>query len=267
MDRKNIWDLLENQEVDVFSEYCDLWTLFHEKKITEDRIGYSATFKKVVDENFLHFKKRGSIISYDKLLQVLKVRHPDEIFVDVKLEDLDLLIEVIVFMIFELLSLEVRGAETGMKFVLDSISSILKKTNQKIISLDDGKRIVVPDDEAVAMVADLILPDDEKLALEVLGYSHFSNKNNLVEKRKILQRLANYLEPRFNINKSDEIGFVLNNYYIRHGNERNKDNVEKLGDEETANLYDKLYRDILYYILEQEHNDFKGLIKELKKDL
>lgn len=267
MDRKNIWDLLENQEVDVFSEYCDLWTLFHEKKIVKDRSGYSATFKKVIDENFLHFKKRGSIVSYDKLLQVLNVNHPAVIYVELKLEDLDLLIEVILFMISELIDLGNRRIESGRKFVLESISSILKKTNQKIISLDDEKQIVVPDDETVTMVADLILPDDEKLALEVLGYSHFSNKDNLVEKRKILHRLANYLEPKFNINKSDEIGFVLNNYYIRHGNERNMGNVQKLGDEKTANLYDKLYRDILYYILEQEHNDFKVLIKELKKDL
>lgn len=267
MDRKNIWDLLENQEVDVFSEYRDLWVLFHDEDIVKNRFGYSATLKEVVDENFLYFKKRGSIISYDKLLQVLKVRHPQEIYVELKLEDLDLLIEVILFMISELRDLGVRRIENGMKFVLETVSSILKKTNQKTISFDDGKQIVVPDDEAVTMVADLILPDDEKLALEVLGYSHFSNKDNLVEKRKILHRLANYLEPKFNINKSDEIGFVLNNYYIRHGNERNVGNVQKLGDEKTANLYDKLYRDILYYILEQEHNDFKDLIKELKKDL
>ena len=65
--------------------------------------------------------------------------------------------------------------------------------------------------------------------------------------------------------KNDEIGFVLNNYYIRHGNETNKQNVNELSDEDMNSLYDKLYRDILYYLLEQEHEDFKDLVKKLKK--
>lgn len=124
---------------------------------------------------------------------------------------------------------------------------------------------MVPNDEAVTTVADLILPDDEKLALEVLGYSHYSNKNNLIEKRKILNSLANYIEPKLKLKQNGEIGFVLNNYYIRHGNETNKQNVNELSDEDMNSLYDKLYRDILYYLLEHEHEDFKDLVKKLKK--
>lgn len=265
MVRKNIWDILENQEIDLPKEYISLWNLFHNKEIIRDQFGYPTTFKNAISSTFLHFKKRGSYTSYKDLLLALEVSYKGY---ETKLEDLDLLIELIILMISELDDLDVQYEYAeGKGFILNNILSILKKTNQKVITLEGKGEIVVPDDEAVTIVADLILPDDEKLALEVLGYSHFSNKDNLEEKRKILHRLANYLEPKFNISKSDEIKFVLNNYYIRHGNEKNKRNITKLGNEKTAELYDKLYRDILYYILKQEHNEFKVLIKELKKDL
>ena len=265
MGRKNIWDIIDNQEVDIYNEYNSLWDLFHTRnliKIPNRR--YPLTFEEIIKDNFLKFKSRGSTTSYDDFLNVLKLS-PRNYEIGSTLEGLDLLIELILLVFSELYNLKVPYLDSGVGIVLDTINSVLEKTNQKKILLEDKKIIVVPNDEAVTTVADLILPDDEKLALEVLGYSHYSNKNNLIEKRKILNSLANYIEPKLKLKQNGEIGFVLNNYYIRHGNETNKQNVNELSDEDMNSLYDKLYRDILYYLLEHEHEDFKDLVKKLKK--
>lgn len=274
MVRKNIWDILSDQEVNIILEYQNLWDLFHTKKIVHSYLGNYVTLESITREYFLRFKARGSVTSYTKLLNILNLR-PQISNNESKLENLDLLIELIVLISSELrklynsvISKSMKSSiEEGIVIVSDTIFAIVKKTNQKLISLEDNKMIVVPNDEAVTTVADLILPDDKKLALDVLGYSHYSNKDNLIEKRKILNSLANYLEPKLNSKKNDAIGFVLNNFCIRHGNKRNKQNVESLTDEDMNSLYDKLYRDILYYLLEQEHEEFKDLVKDLKQHI
>lgn len=266
MGRKNIWDIIDNQEVDIYNEYNSLWDLFHTRNLINSSQSYQSTFEGITKENFLKFKSRGSITSYDDFLNVLEL-WPRKYETEITLDDLDLLIELIILVFSELHNLQITYIYKGMDIIIDTINSVLEKTNQKLIKLEDNKMIVVPNDEAVTTVADLILPDDEKLALEVLGYSHYSNKDNLIEKRKILHSLANYIEPKLKLNRNDEISFILNNYYIRHGNENNKQNVKELSVEDMNNLYDKLYRDILYYLLEQEHENFKDLVKDLKKTL
>lgn len=266
MSRKNIWDIIESQEVDIPLEYNSLWNLFHNRYLVNNYNGYNAKFEEIAKENFLSFKARGSITSYYDFLKVLRL-WPQTSETGQNLADLDLLIEVILLVFSELSNLNVPYLDRGIEIVLDTIHSVLEKTNQKMISLEDKKMIVVPNDEAVTTVADLILPDDEKLALEVLGYSHYSNKDNLIEKRKILNSLANYIEQKLKLKRNDEIGFVLNNYYIRHGDKNNIQNVKELSTEDINSLYDKLYRDILYYLLEQEHEDFKGLVKDLKRNI
>ncbi|ARE09984.1 hypothetical protein UC317_0471 [Lactococcus lactis subsp. lactis] len=261
--RKNIWDILETKEVDIQQEYEELWQLFHFSQIIKDSYGYPDNFTSLLKSEFLNFKKRGSITSYENFLNFLEVPEPSFGLI---LDDLDLLIEVILFVFDELPSNHGRFKYTGGEEIVNqNIVAVLKKTNQKIILLEEKGKIVVPDDEVVTTVADLILPDDEKLALEVLGYSHYSAKDNVIEKRKILHRLANYIEPRLNIAKNSDLSFVLNNYYIRHGNDANKRNVSDLGELALLDLYDKLYREILYYILDGEHAEFKNLAQSLKK--
>lgn len=261
--RKNIWDILETKQVDIDQEFADLWELFHSEKIITEGYAYPVNFMSLLKRHFLDFKKRGSITSYDKFLKALGI---DKLKYPLTLDDLDLLIEIILFVFDELANIHmVFSYAKGEEIVNHSIAAILKKTNQKIISVEEKGRIVVPDDEVVTTVADLILPDDEKLALEVLGYSHYSAKEDVIEKRNILHRLANYIEPRLNIDKNSDLSFVLNNYYIRHGNEANKRNVNELGEEALLDLYDKLYREILYYILDGEHKEFKKIAQTLKK--
>lgn len=264
--RKNIWDILETKEIDIAQEYEELWDLFHYEKIIFDEYMRASHFSSLLNKHFLGFQKRGSITSYEKFLEVLEIKVPEYAALTLTLDDLDLLIEVILFVFDELPNSHGHfNYVEGEEIVNHSIAAILKKTNQKIISLEEKGRIVVPNDEVVTTVADLILPDDEKLALEVLGYSHYSAKEDVIEKRNILHRLANYIEPRLNIDKNSDLSFVLNNYYIRHGNEANKRNVNELGEEALLDLYDKLYREILYYILDGEHKEFKKIAQTLKK--
>ncbi len=262
--RKNIWDILESRQVDISREYSMLWDLFNNQRIVKSKHNsiYTYTFTTVINDFFLEFKSRGSIISYADFLDALKIKLPRT---NIKLADLDLLIELILLVFDELNTLKTRyDYGTAQRVVENSIVSILEKTNQKIVVIKGKGKIIVPNDEVVTTVSDVILPDDEQLALEILGYSHYSRKNDVEAKRKILNRLGSYIEPRLKRNKNSDISFVLNKYFIRHGDDENKKNIQSLSTEEMSELYDGLYREILHYILEQEHKKFQEHVKELK---
>ncbi|MFK4925448.1 hypothetical protein ACI1TM_01970 [Lactococcus garvieae] len=263
--RKNIWDILTTKEFDVEKEYTNLWELFQLHEIVKDEYGDEFSFEDMLETEFLKLTNRMTFTSYKDLVDSLGLRDPREIYPS--LDDLDRLIEVILF-IFSGLSYSNTTFyyEGGKSIIMSSISALLELTNQKIIVLEGGREIVVPSDETATIVSDLILPENESLALDILGYSHYSKKDDVDEKRRILQLLANYLEPKLEKNKSSNISFLLNKYFIRHGDDENRNNVDNMSIDEVNNLYDKLYREILYYILEQEHKEFEVMVTDMKQN-
>ncbi|WP_270252591.1 hypothetical protein [Lactococcus garvieae] len=265
MVRKNLWEILETKAIDIPQEYRSLQDLFHSRELAR-KGSFNYSFYEILEAEFLNLPRRGTCTTYDDFLEYVGLKN-SHLNLFVGLDDLNLLIEVILFVLGDLDSIHTPfDYYRGREIVMDNISALLEKTNQKIISLQGKGEIVIPKDETITIAAELILPDDEKLAFEILGYSHYSNKDNIKEKRRILQMLANYLEPKLKKNKNSNISFLLNKYFIRHGDDENQKNVDSMTTDKLNMLYDKLYREILYYILEQEHKEFEVMVKDIKQN-
>lgn len=273
-ERKNIWDILANRELDIQQEYENLWTLIEAKNTVSQDAASQNDFRfsvlEIINKNFIDFKSRGTFITFDQLLSEFGFRYKGNESVQT-IDKLDLFIETVMLMFQEIRALNYSNVfkyRYNYSDIRDSIAKniklILQKSHQKVVEIEPNKKIIVPDDEVVTTVSDIILPENERLALSILGYSHYSNKDNLEAKRKILLELWNYIEPKMRKKKDGDISFVMNKYLIRHGDNENLENAEKLGKEKLNDLYDLLYRDVLFYLLGQEHSDFAGTVAKLK---
>lgn len=135
--------------------------------------------------------------------------------------------------------------------------------------------LVVEKNAAATSVAELV---DEELAYSILSYNHFLLKGNIDEKRKILFKLANEIEPRrkelekINYTLADNIFYMFNNLNIRHnncniGDKNYKEYVAKMSKSELEEWYDKLYQEILLANLLLDYENEKIKIEELRKNI
>lgn len=161
------------------------------------------------------------------------------------------------------------AAIDNVKYCLEWLNFETKTFAQKDIVL------VVEKNAAATSVAELV---DEELAYSIISYNHFLLKGNIDEKRKILLKLANEIEPKRNelekINYilSDNIFYMLNNLNIRHNNRSIGDKyykayVAKMSESELEECYDKVYQEILLANLLLDDENAKIEIKELRRNI
>ena len=105
--------------------------------------------------------------------------------------------------------------------------------------------------------------NDENVQWEMIRYVR--DTLGVAEKRKILVSLGSYIEP---ILKSrllqnagyrqleSDVGFMLNNFYVRHNNKEGakaQDYIVALNDKQLEEWYDKIFNAILSVIIRCEH--------------
>lgn len=159
---------------------------------------------------------------------------------------------------------------------LDNVRSCLNWLNfeTKIFKKKDIV-LVVEKNPAAASVAELV---DEELAYSIISYNHFLLKGNIDEKKKILLKLANEIEPRRNelekidYTLADNIFYMFNNLNIRHnntkiGDKNYKEYVAKMSESELEEWYDKVYQETLLANLLLEDENEKIKIEELRKNI
>lgn len=159
---------------------------------------------------------------------------------------------------------------------LDNVRSCLNWLNfeTKIFKKKDIV-LVVEKNAAAASVAELV---DEELAYSIISYNHFLLKGNIDEKKKILLKLANEIEPKrkelekINYALADNIFYMFNNLNIRHNNTKigdkyYKEYVAKMSESELEEWYDKVYQGTLLANLLLEDENEKIKIGELRKNI
>lgn len=135
--------------------------------------------------------------------------------------------------------------------------------------------LVVEKNAAASSVAELV---DEELAYSIISYNHFLLKGNIDEKRKILLKLANEIEPRrhelekITYKLADNIFFMLNNLNIRHnnrsaGDKNYKEYVTKMSKKKLEEWYDEVYQEILLANLLLDDESRKIKIEELRRNI
>lgn len=119
------------------------------------------------------------------------------------------------------------------------------------------------------------------LASELISYSR--EKNDYISKRKILKQLDIYLEPlidKAKKNKSiqpviykmaDDLGFLFNNFSIRHNNSDKDSNdykqmLENYTEKDYENVYDLTYELILDFLVSNDYINLQGEINKLKSN-
>ena len=116
-----------------------------------------------------------------------------------------------------------------MKTILQNIFTILDKTNYELHEIEGNKFIIVEKNKATSQAVEIVT--EEAIAINLIEYNHFQLKSDLQGKKKILLILANYIEPILKSRKlsdggftnlQSDLGFVLNNFNIRHNNKEGK---------------------------------------------
>lgn len=159
---------------------------------------------------------------------------------------------------------------------LDNVTSCLNWLNFETKTFEKRDIVLVVEKNAAASsVAELV---DEELAYSIISYNHFLLKGNIDEKRKILLKLANEIEPRrrelekINYKLADNIFFMLNNLNIRHnnrsvGDKNYKEYVAKMNKKKLEEWYDEVYQEILLANLLLDDESRKIKIEELRRNI
>ena len=157
------------------------------------------------------------------------------------------------------------------EFILDDImecaNQIVTETEHKIVNGEHGAIIVTAD--AIRDLACEI--SDEDTSVNLLEYTHYSNKGNLKTKCSILQSLYKQNEPIIKLlHKSgdpliDDLSFIANNINIRHYNKKD-DQMASFAKSEIESWYDLAYRFIIYAIIKHDLQVHHKDIKRLKAD-
>jgi len=275
MARKNIYELLSEKAISITLEYKKLQFLFSQEKLPYSRFG-QVSLKKYIDESyFRNLDIRGSSLDVDGLMKELGI-----VEFGYQLDDLLCFCEFILAIIPEEYIEEDSSAEKQVNTIVSNILYILDKTNHTLLNLngeDYGhpKYVIIEKNKAATEAAELI--EDENVAIEVLEYNRFALKGDLSEKKRILNSIAQYIEPLLRSRKlqksgygqlESDAGFLANNFHIRHNNKKGaKANVYIVGlaDNELEQWYDKAYNVFLNVITLSEQIEISSELKTLKE--
>lgn len=270
--RMNFYDLLDNMKFNVGNEYSKIYKLlFNEESVySNGRIKTLADY--INDEYFRQLPFRRTFTSIYDLMTTLSINKYSE-----SMDKLFTFCEFVLAILPNKFLIYNGGAKKQADTIKANIKYILEATNNKLVLRpnSDSEYIIVEDDKAVTLAAELI--DDVDVAFDILQYKHRSLKGNLPEKRKLLTSVAAYLEPILR-NKSlssagyktieSDMGFILNNFHIRHNNKEGstaKDYIVNITDDELENWYDKAYNMAVLVVLINNHVTVENEILDLKQ--
>ncbi|MCY7217129.1 hypothetical protein [Streptococcus cristatus] len=263
MARRNYFELIQDMGFDADKEFEIISKLISEKI----RLCPSISFRNVLNGNFLLYLKYRKIqfTSYDEVNEYFKNNMNG-------IERLFSYVEFIIDLYFFLKEKRLLDYNFSEHLILDKYNEIenrisysLDKTNHKLITLDNGNRIIVEKNVYASEVSQILSETNIQEAIKVLEYNHFSNKGDIQRKKEILITLANYLEPlRKELNNSEELKEVFkvnnqkiiafeklfemyNNFGLRHNNA--KQYHLDMTNEKLEQWYDDIYTSSLFVIL------------------
>lgn len=268
MVRKNIYDIIKAMHFDVLTEYDTLMFLFKTEKVIPSGL-FSCPLSEYINNNYFRsLPIRGTADSIDRLME--KIRLPEK---TTDLDTLFLFCELLLALI-KISKLKSSDALVQAKTILQNINVILDRTSHEIYTYDDGRKIIVEKNKATKHAAEIVA--DDEISLKLIEYNHFALKGDLSEKQKILYKLALYIEPILKSNNlknngyrtlESDVGFLLNNFHIRHNNKTGisaQDYIISLNDSQLETWYDKIYTAILSVIIINDHLLLQKELSELK---
>lgn len=273
--RRHIYDILSTRIINPFEEAIRLDDLFS----VETTFVYHSrltTLEDYIDDTcFRSLNLRGTFTNIKEMREYLKITR---FYLNDAVERLLLLCEFLIAIITNSIQTLNMRAETKKQSetIIKNIMMILDKINYELQEIEDNKRIIVEKNKAASQAVELVT--EEAIAINVIEYNHFQLKSDLQGKKQILLMLANYMEPILKSRKlsdggfanlQSDLGFVLNNFNIRHNNKDGKkaqEYIVSLKDSELEDWYDKAYNMILAAIIVSEQIDINSELSEIKRN-
>lgn len=151
--------------------------------------------------------------------------------------------------------------------IIENIGLIITKLNfERDIDKEKEYITYIKRDADVDSVLSIIESEDD-LRLSLLEYNDFRIENDIQQKKIILKKIGDYLEPQrkelsnYNNSLTDDIFYILNNFSIRHNNQKQitLDNTKLLY------WYDVLFKMMIQIIREKQIKNYHTqLVEEYK---
>lgn len=279
MARKNIFEILSNNEIDVLKEINKISNLLNNEKIVSYYDEYGREHKITIlqyleiERIFLNWQYRKTYLTINEMINdicVDKTPKSDE--------------EIITYMEFviNILTLFDNNHVSGykvdkdiLKALADNVMYVLEFLNLKPIEKDKDIYILVEKNSSVTAVSEII--EDKNLSFQIVEYNHYLLKGNLKKKKDILLSLADKLEPKrkvlsnINSNLENNLFYLFNNCCIRHNNKEKgkhfKKYMSKISDSELENIYDETYQMVLLAFLLLDNIERQKHIESLKDNI
>lgn len=266
--RRNIFELLNNSEMDLNKEYYRIYELFEDTYFA----GYDSVLDCIEEKEFYKWKYRGRFLYIKDLMEELKITDFHFGF-GVDIESLILYIEFVENMLSLIQSYRLNDENQKIINMLkENIYRLLEDLNYEVRKNNEDQFVIIEKDKLVTAVAETN-PD---ICDDVIEYRRVILKGNCEAKREILKILSNKIEPykeKFKNteykNMIEDINFLLNNLNIRHNNVEGSKKQQYTIDmkkEDLEKWYDKTYDMILGAIILERYVDIKKEIKDLKQN-
>ena len=276
MARKNFFERME-REINFKKEYQKIEDIILNEY---DRNG--STIEEEISSVFRNWPGRGNYTSFYELREELGFPYYQtgyrqyetncEKIIDIK--QFLLYCEMTLNMFSFLSKTHATLNEDRICAIIDTINFDLDKINHKAF-IDKNQRIfIVQKDAAATAVADVVETD---LGDAIILYNHHLLKGDIEEKKAILKKIADALEPKraeLKVQCSEienNFFYMVNNFNIRHNNcepsDKSKYNemFASLSSKEQEDWYDDIYQEGLMAFLSLEHTDRNEKIKEFRR--
>ena len=265
--RKTIFEILKEKDFNIEEEILKLEGIFK-----SELYSYSVNLESYAQKNFQNWKHRGMMFSVKELRKNLNLECLVNIKRELPLNEYDLFnyIEFLANMLYlarkylekgTVISDVVNEAFQKTNLILENINMISEKYGYRLHFEDEMTFLVKISQEATAVAQNY-----EDIAPEVMEYKRRSIDGNLKRKRELLNHLSNKYEeilPNLKANFQSElykdIGTILNNLNIRHGNP-----INNFSNEELEDWYDKCYDCLLLAFMINVYLKNKTAIKNLR---
>lgn len=272
MARRDFADILAASGFDVRREYRNLYDFVHNKTIVSEIGNSCQSFWNLMDRVFSPDFFKDTSVSLEDFESRYGFIFP-EFPSSVDLDQFLLLCEYV----YNLLEKGCHCRELydeGYRSAFRSQQELIRRVVDRAGCCGAVKNgfVVFVERDPLADEAATVLPDP--ISWQQMVYGHRSLKGNLEEKKKILQALGDYLEPRRkDLNDANKrlcnLAFAcLNNLNIRHNNiEPGSSNFNAmfaaLSNDEREDVYDEVYHILLLGVLELEYARDNERLKEL----
>lgn len=268
INRKNIYDIINNSELNIEKEYLQLHEQFYSlKNVQTEKHPYYFTIYELVTINFLSFlpsvkKRSGTILKYNEYYNFDYKENLSNI-------NLDKLVSFCEYLVT--FSLQVGSnvaniiSEVFLISVIDNAINCMDLFGYKKINKDKIYCFVEKKKDALA-VAEIVSDD---LSYTILEYNHYTMKGDLDRKKATLKKMSDDIEHQrgklkiIDSKLTDQLYHLFNDF-IRHNTEE-KEYITKLSNVELEEIYDDIYQMWLLAKLELDNIARKKRISQFFK--